>query len=52
MEIKQLVLCIDCKYWKDNGESAPHWLPCKEMGTPQDWFCASGEAKDGGGDDE
>lgn len=48
IEMKPLVLCGDCKYWKDNGENSTHWLPCQEMSVPQDWFCASGEAKDGG----
>lgn len=48
IEMKPLVLCGDCKYWEDNGENATHWLPCQEMSVPQNWFCASGEAKNGG----
>lgn len=45
IESKPLVLCCDCKWYKDNGESADHWLPCQDMTVPEHWFCASGEEK-------
>lgn len=45
IEMKPLVLCGECKYWKDNGADATCWLPCQEMSMPQNWFCASGEKR-------
>ncbi len=45
IESKPLVLCCDCRWYKDNGETADHWLPCQEMTVPKKWFCASGEER-------
>lgn len=45
IESRPLVLCGDCKYYKDNGATATAWLPCQEMDVPKKWFCASGEEK-------
>ena len=45
VEMKPLVLCEDCKWYKDNGATAECWLPCQEMSMPQKWFCASGEER-------
>ena len=45
IEMKPLVLCGECKYWKDSGADATFWLPCQEMSTQPDWFCANGEER-------
>lgn len=41
-----VVRCKDCKYWKDQSET-PKWLPCSEIRTNGNWFCADGERRDG-----
>ena len=46
IEMKPLTLCCECKYWKNSGTDATFWLPCQEMSTQPDWFCANGERKD------
>lgn len=40
----QVVRCKDCK-WHENADNSPMWLPCIEMKTNGNWFCADGEAK-------
>lgn len=40
-----VVRCKDCKYWKDQSET-PKWLPCSEIRTNGNWFCADGERRD------
>lgn len=42
---QELIRCKDCQYWKDgylNYVIHP-WLPCMEIETKEDWFCACGE---------
>ena len=41
-KIKELVRCKDCK-WHDNADDSPKYLPCMEMRTNPNWFCADGE---------
>lgn len=44
-EIKgELVRCKDCK-WHDNPDKSTKWLPCMEIRTLSNWFCADGEQK-------
>ena len=38
----ELVRCRDCMYWKNQGTSTG-WLPCMEIKTRGNWFCASGK---------
>lgn len=40
----QLVRCNDCK-WHDNPDESPKWIPCLNIHTKDDWFCADGERK-------
>ena len=40
-----VVRCKDCLWRHD--DSSPTWLPCMERETPDDWFCADGERKEG-----
>ena len=42
---EKIVLCKDCKYWKNKYmEYDVHpWLPCMEINTKGNWFCAEGE---------
>lgn len=42
MDVLPLVLCKDCK-WHDNADDSPKYLPCIEMRTNPNWFCADGE---------
>ena len=39
-----IVRCKDCKYWKDQSATSK-WLPCCEMQTSGNWYCAGGEKK-------
>lgn len=41
---RELIRCKDCK-WHDNADDSPKYLPCMEMRTNQNWFCADGERK-------
>lgn len=41
---KELVRCKDCK-WHDNADDSPKYLPCMEMRTNPNWFCAEGERR-------
>lgn len=43
IEIKPLVLCRECRWWKTHGATSEGWLPCMEMHTRPDWYCADGE---------
>ena len=42
-----IVRCKDCKYWKNKYmEYDVHpWLPCMEINTRGDWFCADAERR-------
>ena len=42
---EKIILCKDCKYWKNKYmEYDVHpWLPCMEINTKGNWFCAEGE---------
>lgn len=42
-----VVRCRDCK-WRDDQKGATKWMPCRALVTPNDFYCASGERKDGG----
>ena len=44
-EHETIVRCKDCKYWKNKyKEYDVHpWLPCMEINTSGNWFCAYGE---------
>ena len=45
----ELVRCKDCRYSSmEERNLSPHWLPCKEMDTDYDWFCAYGERRTDG----
>ncbi len=39
----QVVRCKDCLWRHD--DSSPMRLPCMELETPDDWFCADGERR-------
>ena len=45
-ETVSVVRCKDCK-WHDNADDSPKYLPCMEMKTNPNWFCADGERKEG-----
>ena len=46
-DMVEVVRCKDCKYSSmEERNNSPHWLPCMEMDTDYDWFCADGIAKD------
>lgn len=44
---QEIVRCKDCKYWQDESERDEHpsWLPCMDVQTRNDFFCADGEKK-------
>ena len=42
---EDIVRCKDCK-WHDNADDSPKYLPCMEMRTNPNWFCADGEPKE------
>lgn len=46
-EQETIVRCKDCKYWKNkHKEYDVHpWLPCMEINTSGNWFCAYGERR-------
>ena len=37
--------CKDCK-WHDNPDESTKWLPCMEIRTLNNWFCAYGKRKE------
>lgn len=41
---QELVRCKDCKF-RHNTQGVTKWLPCMEMTTANDWFCADGERR-------
>ena len=43
-QTQDLVRCRDCK-WRDNADNSTKWLPCIDMKTSPNWFCADGEHK-------
>ena len=38
----EVVRCKECRFWKNQGTSVA-WLPCMEVQTGGNWFCASGK---------
>ena len=46
----EVIRCRDCK-WRDDQKGATKWMPCRALVTPNDFYCASGERKDGDGND-
>ena len=46
----EVVRCHDCK-WRDDQKGATEWMPCRALMTPNDFYCPSGERKDGKGHD-
>lgn len=46
-EQETIVHCKDCKYWKNKyREYVIHpWVPCMEIDTSGNWFCAYGESR-------
>lgn len=46
MDVLPLVLCKDCKNYKD-GKC---FYTMRRYGLEDDWFCADGERKDGDGE--
>lgn len=46
---QELVRCKDCLYHKDDEVRGNHpsWLPCMEIQTRNDFFCADGKRKEG-----
>ena len=44
-EQETMVRCKDCKYWKNKYTKyiVHPWLPCMEINTKGNWFCADGE---------
>lgn len=43
-EREGIVRCKDCKF-RHNTQGVTKWLPCMEMTTANDWFCADGERR-------
>ncbi len=45
--VGEIVRCKDCKYWNNEVEQAKTtvWLPCREMSTFKNWYCADGERR-------
>ena len=41
----ELVRCKDCK-WRGHEYDSTKWIPCLEIRTGADWFCANGERRD------
>ena len=39
-----VVRCKDCKYWKDQSATSK-WLPCCEIQTSGNWYCADGKRR-------
>ncbi len=46
-----VVRCKDC-HWRTGLEEHTAWHPCDEMAVNDNWFCADGERKDGGKEEE
>ena len=44
-----VVRCKDCRYWYAEIGASTGWLPCQEIATERDWFCASGKRRDDDG---
>lgn len=42
--MQELVRCKDCK-WRENTGASTKWLPCMEIKTNGNWFCADGERR-------
>ena len=46
-EQEPVVRCKDCKYWYAEIGASTGWLPCQEIVTDRNWYCASGKRRDG-----
>ena len=42
-----VVRCSECKYWYAEIGASISWLPCQEIVTDRNWYCASGKRRDG-----
>ena len=45
-DVAEVVRCKDC-IWR-NDDSSPMWLPCMEMETKDNYYCADGVRKTNG----
>lgn len=43
----ELVRCGECKHWEEESTFCLNKDGCYGSETPDDWFCADGERKDG-----
>ena len=50
-DVVEVVRCKDCKWWEYDTIFEDGWCRGKRQGNPK-WFCADGERKDGGADEE
>lgn len=41
-----VVRCKDCKYWYAEIGASTGWLPCQEIATDRNWYCASGKRRE------
>ena len=41
----EVVRCKDCKYWYAEIGASTGWLPCNEIATDRNWYCASGKRR-------
>ena len=50
----ELVRCRDCRYYNNNAEQkkAGKWLPCMVPIKDGDWYCADGERRRSGNDQQ
>ena len=45
-EIVPVVRCKDCEYWYAEIGASTGWLPCQEIATDRNWYCASGKRRE------
>lgn len=45
-DMVEVVRCRDCKWRENNGATSTKWLPCMEVKTANNWFCADGKRRD------
>ena len=43
-DVVEVVRCKDCRWRHDDSNQM--WLPCMEMETDPNWFCADGERRE------
>ena len=45
-EQETVILCKDCKFWRENTEFCVLWSNvCLAQHVPPDWYCAGGERR-------